>query len=780
MEVPRCSFMSRTCRRGLGPLFRAVLLIFILGFCAVVFAQAPLPVYTDLLVSGFQDWGWATHDYANTSPVHSGANSVSVTINSGYAGLQMWHSDMDSSPYTAVTFWANGGASGGQRLQVYGLLHIGSTNNAGQTHLSITPLPTNSWRQYTVPLSSIGVANKPNFTGFAFQDTTGGTQPTFYLDDIQLVPAPAPAVVHLSVNATQYLRGVDSRWFGVNTATWDSNFDSPNTISALKEMGNRLLRGPGGSLSDEYHWSTDTNLTNTWRWATSFSNLAHVATNVGAQAMITVNYGTGSSNEAAAWVAYANAMTTNTMVLGTDQFAKNWQSAGYWAALRGASPLGTDDGKNFLRLRRSAPFGFKYWEIGNECYGGWETDSNSFPHDASTYAQRARDYFGLMKAVDPTIKIGVVVAPGEDTYTNVYSTHPIINPRTGQTHYGWTPVLLATLKGFGVTPDFVIHHRYPEYTSASSPAGADSDAALLQCSAQWALDAADLRQQISDYFGSGGQGIELLCTENNSDAGAQGRQSTSLVNGLYYADSLAQLMKTEFNGFVWWDLRNGTDTQVWFDSSLYGWRTYGDLGMINGLNTKHPTFYAAKLMQYFVQAGDNILPASSDYPLLSVYASRLANGAVNVLLLNKDTQSNFNGQINISGFTPHGSGTVRSFGIPQDEAARTNASLLAQDLKTNTVSGLSGSFTTNVPPLSMTLITFPPAAPALTALGSAAGQFSFRLQGQPEARYFVQSSTDLINWSTALTNSLTASTGIVTNTVPGSSSAGFWRAVWQP
>src|ERR1035437_4258916 len=30
-----------------------------------VAAQAALPVYTDYLVNGFQDWGWATRDYAN-------------------------------------------------------------------------------------------------------------------------------------------------------------------------------------------------------------------------------------------------------------------------------------------------------------------------------------------------------------------------------------------------------------------------------------------------------------------------------------------------------------------------------------------------------------------------------------------------------------------------------------------------------------------------------------------------------------------------------------------
>ena len=85
-------------------------------------------------------------------------------------------------------------------------------------------------------------------------------------------------------------------------------------------------------------------------------------------------------------------------------------------------------------------------------------------------------------------------------------------------------------------------------------------------------------------------------------------------------------MRTEFNSFIWWDLRNGTDLTGSMDAWLYGWRTYGDLGMINGLNTQHPTFYAAKLMQHFARPGDTVLGASSDYPLLSSYAVRRQRG----------------------------------------------------------------------------------------------------------------------------------------------------------
>ena len=746
-------------------------------------AQAPLTVYADHLVNGFQDWGWAPHDYANTLPVHSGTSSVAVTMTSGYQGLQIYHPDLNSSLYSSIGLWLNGGAAGGQKLQVYGLVHVGTPNNVGQgQYFSLGTLPTNAWQRFVVPLSALGVANRTNFTGFVIQDRTGTAPPTFYVDDIQLIAVPAPVPVHLSLNATKTVRAVDARWFAVNTAIWDSNFDSPSTVSLLQEMGTRLLRGPGGSLSDEYHWSTDTNLTNTWRWGTSFANFVHVATNAGAQAVITVNYGTGSTNEAAAWVAYANGTTTNTRALGVDQFGKNWQTVGYWASVRAAAPLSHDDGLNFLRISRAAPLGFKYWEIGNECYGTWETDNNAVAHDPYTYATRARDYLNLMKTVDSTIKIGVVVTPGEGSSSN-NANHFAINPRTGSTNYGWTPAMLATLKKLAATPDFAVHHRYPEWTDQNNPVGADSDAFLLQCSTQWALDAADLRQQLTDYFSPAGANVELVCTENNSDAGAQGKQSTSLVNGLYYADSLGQLMQTEFNAFVWWDLRNGTDTSGWFDSTLYGWRTYGDLGIVNGLNTRLPTFYAAKLMQCFAQPGDKILSGATDYLLLSAYAARRDNGAASLLVLNKDTATSFNAQISVTGFLPGRTATVLSYGIPQDEAARTNAPAAAQDIATNTFTGAGSTFSYSFPALSLTLFTLAPTAPSLVILPPApqpGGACVLQLQGQPGARYYVQVSTNLAVWTTVSTNRLTSNALNLTNPVPAGAAISFWRAVWQP
>ena len=88
-----------------------------------------------------------------------------------------------------------------------------------------------------------------------------------------------------------------------------------------------------------------------------------------------------------------------------------------------------------------------------------------------------------MTSLNPTIKVGAVVVPGEDSYAN-YGDETATNPRTSQQHHGWTPVMLARLSQLGVAPDFVIHHRY-----AQEP-GNESDAGLLAGSGTWANDAA--------------------------------------------------------------------------------------------------------------------------------------------------------------------------------------------------------------------------------------------------------------------------------------------------
>jgi hypothetical protein len=200
-------------------------------------------VYDDALENGWLNWGWATLNYANTSPVHSGSYSISVTMGA-WAGTQLYHPNMDSTPYASISFWLNGGSSGGQHLQVYGLL-----NGSGQSaHYALGTAAAGTWQQFTVPLSALGVANQATFSGFVIQDSAGTGEPTFYLDDISLVSTTTPtpgtnAPVTIGLDALVNRHSISPYVYGLNWA-------SP---SQLLDLNFTINRG-GGNASTRHNW----------------------------------------------------------------------------------------------------------------------------------------------------------------------------------------------------------------------------------------------------------------------------------------------------------------------------------------------------------------------------------------------------------------------------------------------------------------------------------------------------------------------------------------------
>lgn len=454
----------------------------------------------------------------------------------------------------------------------------------------------------------------------------------------------------IKVNAAAILQTVSPTMFGINTAVWDSHLDEPYTIDRIRQMGVGILRFPGGSTSDGYHWADGVKGKDGKPSHPNFDDFAQVAKAVGAQAMITVNYGSGTAAEAAAWVRYSNI---------------------------------------------TKHYGFKYWEVGNECYGSWENDKHAVPHDPYTYATEAVKYITAMKAEDPGIKIGVVVETGEDAYAN-NKDHAAVNPVTGATHYGWTPVVLTTMKSLHVLPDFLIYHRYEQGPHR------ETDAGLLQAAKTWSGDAANLETLKRDYLGKSGAGIQIVCTENNSVYSHPGKQTTSLVNSLYLADSVGNLLKTPFRTWIWWDLRNGVDTRNNNAADLYGWRQYGDYGVLQLDNDEYPTFYAFEMLTHFARGGDKIVKADSSSSLVGAFACRQKKGHLALLFINKSPNNIVQADVDIAGFAPAASAREFSYGIPQDNAARTGS---GERTITRTVfPSASRKFNVSLPPYSLTVL----------------------------------------------------------------------------
>src|SRR5262249_2418056 len=59
----------------------------------------------------------------------------------------------------------------------------------------------------------------------------------------------------------------------------------------------------------------------------------------------------------------------------------------------------------WVKQSATAGQGVTLWEIGNEGYGSWETDTHANPHTPSSYATNALPYMQAMKAADPNAQI---------------------------------------------------------------------------------------------------------------------------------------------------------------------------------------------------------------------------------------------------------------------------------------------------------------------------------------------------------------------------------------
>ncbi len=174
-----------------------------------------------------------------------------------------------------------------------------------------------------------------------------------------------------------------------------------------------------------------------------------------------------------------------------------------------------------------------------------------------------------------------------------------------------------------------------------------------------------------------------------------------------------------------------------------------------------------------------MLNPSSDFFELPAYAARKADGSLAVLVLNKDNTNSFAAQISLANYLPWTNATVRSYGIAQDEAARTNAIAPgAQDIATNQMAVAGTNFSAAFSPYSATVLTIPPAAPQLAAALLPGGPFVLEVLGQAGVRYVLQNSTNFVAWKSIATNTLAGSVWNVTNSP--ASPANFWRAVWQP
>lgn len=462
----------------------------------------------------------------------------------------------------------------------------------------------------------------------------------------------------VSVSPASSRGTVPFQGFGLGSAVYDNNLNNASLPGLLQSAGITTLRYPGGGYADEYHWSTASSTNNSGYVAggTDFGHFSQLLQKIGGAAVLTVNYysnqnGTGLADpyEAAAWVAYANGAPGSSQAVAPGNPNGPWKTVGYWASLRAAAPLSQDDGKNFLRISHSSPLRDQYWEIGNEVFYSGEPYHAPNPTGSANitaYGNAVNNFAKVMKAIDPTIKIGVDLLNDPVDYTQA-----------------WNSPLLQIC---GPSIDFGIAHYYPPH---------GSDAQLLseplgQIPGPGGV-AATLRAEYQRYCGANGPNVQTLITETGY---TYGTINSPVVDALLSADDYATWLE---NGVTNIDYNQLTSV------------LYND-------TSPQPSYYGIQMTHYLESPGDVMVTASTNQGLLHAHAARKANGHLAVMLVNTDPSTGYTATLNTSGFALAGSGVRRDYGS-------------GNTVTTGTVSG-SGSpstYTVYVPAYTITVLDIP-------------------------------------------------------------------------
>jgi hypothetical protein len=411
--------------------------------------------------------------------------------------------------------------------------------------------------------------------------------------------------VKVTVNARAGLATVPGTALGVNDAVWDSELGTTAVSDLLKGAGVGAIRYPGGSYADIYHWKDNTAPGGYVAPNTDFDTFMGSAQRVGAEPMIIANYGTGTPEEAADWVRYANV------------------TKGY---------------------------GVKYWTIGNENYGNghygssWEADDHSDKSPAA-YAKGVVAYADAMKAADPTIKVGAVL-----TMPANWPDALVGDGDSGS----WNQTVLSTA---GSKIDFVDVHWYPGGGSAAEaltkPEQID-DAVYL------------LRRQIAQYAGAGAARIGISLTETSVGVG-QDTQPAALYLADAYSGLLENGVFSVDWWDVHNGIGNVSTVAGQTDYGDFGLLSSAGCNSDGTtcepvLNTPFAPYYGLSMMNAFTHPGDRFVRAGTDQPLVTAHAVRRPGGDLAVLLVNKDPDNAHAVDISYDGYTPAGAApTVYSY-----------------------------------------------------------------------------------------------------------------------
>jgi hypothetical protein len=419
----------------------------------------------------------------------------------------------------------------------------------------------------------------------------------------------------------------------------------------------------------------------------------------------------GQPQEAAAWVAYANGDaslygTPSDISLGVDAEGNDWKTAGYWAKLRASTPseyaawAGADYAPQsaFLAIDRDDPVGIEYWEVGNECFGtGYYGGGNGYalnyavPYDGTdrddnpalspaAYGAQVNAFNAAMKAVDPNIKVGAVLATPPGDYSWCYADLNDNHHKDGDGEPYWNDEVLShTDAGLGKVADnidFTIVHWYPWFAEGDDAGILNAPRTTIPQMIHGATSGIDtgsdagLRDSIATWRTDGdANALEIFVTETD------GAGYVPAVDGLFAADEYATFFENGVSNVDWLELHSS---------------------FLDGNNDPDFAYFGIQSVHLLApEVGDEFLSTTTSEDDVRIHAALQADGSVAVMVLNMNDSSR-TVNVSVTG------GTLAEDGVMYEtngDAALTVTSL----------SGLGNSFSTSINARTLQLFVIPPA-----------------------------------------------------------------------
>lgn len=477
------------------------------------------------------------------------------------------------------------------------------------------------------------------------------------------------AAINVAINAGTVIATIPYTIYGINMADWNSgnNGQDPVYLAAMKASGCRNVRWPGGSGSDVDNWNA-LNCQNAYEVTTP--QFIYFLNEFGGSMDATVNF------------------------------------SGYWCGTQYTHAQAVSLATQWVtwNMTNTGAAKAKYWEIGNEDYGGWEQGNTN----GTTYGQEFVDYYKAMKAIDPTILIGAVSSSGSTDYNN------------------WEPNMLTAAKAGGVVPDFLIIHNYPgPYPAVGTSQDLQSLSVVLGANNLLAQEVSSLNGIVSSVLGSSYVGkVKYFNTEYNINNGPTAITNT-YINAMFCSQYVLDAAKSGWLGANLWDAENGGSP---------------DFGFINAANDKpYPNYYVYPMLTG--KFGTSMVTCTSSDSNLGAFAAKDSSGNLTLFLVNNYPNSAQTASISVAGFNPALSGNAWIMlpnGTPANGAPQEAPNIqINGNVNPNpaSIAGIAGAnqstgstFAMNLQPNEMCLLIIPPSGPAPTPTPCASTPIIFYAQ----------------------------------------------------